>query len=243
MADTVCVFGDSVAKGVVLDNTKNRHGLLKNCFAHQLADIFSLTVTNYAKFGCTVTKGLELLKKHLSQVRDYDYVVLEFGGNDCDFDWAEVAKAPEAPQHSKTPLDVFVKTYREMVHLIRQNGGSPLMLSLPPIDAIRYFDWISQGLDRDAILQFLGDKEHIYRWHEMYNVAVYRIACEEQVPVIDITTDFLEMCDYQSCICDDGIHPNEKGHKLITKQIVRFVQAFPEKVLHLRQPSTPLACG
>lgn len=243
MADTVCVFGDSVAKGVVLDSVKNKYGLLKNCFAYQLSEALSLSVSNYAKFGCTVTKGMEILKKHLDRVGDYDYTVLEFGGNDCDFDWAEVANSPDAPQLSKTPLDIFVETYREMIHLVRKNGGSPLMLSLPPIDAVRYFDWISQGLDAEAILHFLGDKEHIYRWHEMYNVAVYRVAEEEKVPVIDITTDFLAMRNYQSCICDDGIHPNEKGHTIITKHITRFVQSFPEKMLHLRPAPKPLACG
>ena len=232
MTDKICVFGDSVAKGVVLDNVKNRYSLLKNNFADQLAEILSISVTNYAKFGCTVTKGLAILEKHLDQIRNYDYIVLEFGGNDCDFDWAKVAEAPAAPQLCKTPLNTFVDTYQRMVQLIRQNGGTPLMLSLPPIDAERYFQWISQGLDADAILRFLGDEEHIYRWHEMYNMAVYRVASAEKVPVIDITSDFLEMCHYQSCFCDDGIHPNEKGHTAITKQIVRFVQEFPEKMLH-----------
>ena len=105
-------------------------------------------MTNYAKFGCTVTKGLELVKKHLDKIPDYDYIVLEFGGNDCDFDWAEVSKAPTAPQRSKTPLHSFIGTYREMIRLIRENGGVPVLLSLPPIDAER----ISSGLHRGWIL-------------------------------------------------------------------------------------------
>ena len=196
MPNKICVFGDSVAKGVVFDHVKQKYSLLKNGFADQLANIFSLSVTNYAKFGCTVTKGLELVKKHLDKIPDYDYIVLEFGGNDCDFDWAEVSKAPTAPQRSKTPLHSFIGTYREMIRLIRENGGVPVLLSLPPIDAERYFQWITQGLDSDAILRFLGDEAHIYRWHEMYNMAVYRVANEENVPLIDITSDFLEMCRY-----------------------------------------------
>ena len=46
MTDKICVFGDSVAKGVVLDNVKNRYSLLKNNFADQLAEILSISVTN-----------------------------------------------------------------------------------------------------------------------------------------------------------------------------------------------------
>ena len=243
MPNKICVFGDSVAKGVVFDHVIQKYSLLKNGFADQLANIFSLSVTNYAKFGCTVTKGLELVKKHLDKIPDYDYIVLEFGGNDCDFDWAEVSKAPTAPQRSKTPLHSFIGTYPEMIRLIRENGGVPVLLSLPPIDAERYFQWITQGLDSDAILRFLGDEAHIYRWHEMYNMAVYRVANEENVPLIDITSDFLEMCHYQSCFCADGIHPNEKGHAAITKQIVQFVQASPEKALAHSPSAQSLACG
>ena len=185
MPNKICVFGDSVAKGVVFDHVKQKYSLLKNGFADQLANIFSLSVTNYAKFGCTVTKGMELVKKHLDKIPYYDYIVLEFGGNDCDFDWAEVSKAPTAPQRSKTPLHSFIGTYCEMIRLIR----------------------------------------------------------EENVPLIDITSDFLEMCHYQSCFCADGIHPNEKGHAAITKQIVQFVQASPEKALAHSPSAQSLACG
>lgn len=244
MADTACIYGDSVAKGVILDNIKNKYTLLKDSFVNRLQSGFEIAVTNYSKFGCTVSKGLELLKKHLSSVSKYDYIVLEFGGNDCDFDWVEVAKDPGAPHRCKTPLDEFERSYTEMIRTIRTNGGHPVILSLPPIDAQRYFNWISQGLDSGQILQFLGDKEHIYRWHEMYNMAVCRIAQTEIVPLIDITTRFLEMVNYQSCICDDGIHPNEKGHAIIAKAIEDFIAEQEENnVVHMHASSKTLACG
>lgn len=102
MPNKICVFGDSVAKGVVFDHVKQKYSLLKNGFADQLANIFSLSVTNYAKFGCTVTKGLELVKKHLDKIPwTMTISVLEFGGNDCDFDWAEVPKRQLLPNGAK----------------------------------------------------------------------------------------------------------------------------------------------
>ena len=39
MPNKICVFGDSVAKGVVFDHVKQKYSLLKNGFADQLANM------------------------------------------------------------------------------------------------------------------------------------------------------------------------------------------------------------
>ena len=69
------------------------------------------------------------------------------------------------------------------------------------------------------ILRWLGDVEHIYRWHEMYNLAVCRVAMEERVPLLDISSRFLAADSYQELLCEDGIHPNEKGHQVILESL------------------------
>ena len=219
MIDSVCIFGDSVAKGVVLDSVSKKYVLLKDSFANLLKAGAHFGVKNYSRFGSTVTKGQELLSKRLGELKDYDFVALEFGGNDCDFDWAEIAAAPDAEHRPNTPLGAFVQKYSQMVREVRAAGGSPVVLSLPPIDAKRYFAWVSRGLDSGNILRYLGDVEHIYRWHEMYNVAVLRVADETDVPLVDISSAFLATRNYQELICDDGIHPNERGHELIASTI------------------------
>lgn len=219
MIQSVCVFGDSVSKGVVFDSVRQKYILLKDSFLNLLSRAGNIAVSNYSKFGCTVTKGGEILKKHQDELSKYDFTVMEFGGNDCDFDWAKVSEAPEANHTPKTPVSEFEADYSSMINQVKSAGGSPVLLSLPPIDAKRYFAWISRGLNGDNILRFLGDVEYIYRWHEMYNLAVYRLAMEHRVPIIDISSAFLETENYQNLICEDGIHPNEKGHKLIGRTI------------------------
>ena len=214
MSCSVCLFGDSVAKGVVFDSIRRKYHVWKDCFAASIQNQEHVAVSNYSKFGCTVRKGREILEKHGAELSAHNFTVFEFGGNDCDFDWHAVSQNPEGEFSPKTPLEEFTAIYRDMVRYTREMGGTPVMLTLPPIDAPRYFAWISQGENSRNILRWLGDVEHIYRWHEMYNLAVCRVAMEERVPLLDISSRFLAADSYQELLCEDGIHPNEKGHQV-----------------------------
>lgn len=223
---SVCVFGDSVTKGVVFDSVLKKYTLLRDCFANRIMGSFPVSIRNYSRFGCTVTKGLELLRRHKGELSQYDYTVLEFGGNDCDFNWAEVSAEPEREHRPSTPVELFEHKYAELIEEVKSCGSRPVLLSLPPIDAKRYFAWISKGLNPRAILSWLGDVEHIYRWHERYNLAVCRLAKECSVPLIDISSAFLETHHYQDLICEDGIHPNEGGHRLISRVIGETLKQY-----------------
>ena len=90
----VCILGDSVAKGVVLDDARGRYIFAKESAARLFALDGGMEVDNLASFGCTVTKGEDMLQKCGPRIGDYDYTVLEFGGNDCDFDWKSVSDDP-----------------------------------------------------------------------------------------------------------------------------------------------------
>lgn len=82
-----------------------------------------------------------MLKKCEDRIGEYDYTVLEFGGNDCDFDWKSVSDDPEAAHICKTPLEAFKQKYARMLETIKRLGGKPIVLNLPPIDSGRYFRW------------------------------------------------------------------------------------------------------
>lgn len=40
---------------------------------------------------------------------------------------------------------------------------------------------------------------------------------------IDITSKFLEQKDYSLFLCEDGIHPNEEGHRIISEAIQEHI--------------------
>lgn len=213
---TVAVWGDSVMRGVVYDEEKNKYVLLTENGVDKASRALGLCVRNRSRMGCTVTKGMQILKKDLQGDIQSDAALIEFGGNDCDYDWAQIAAQPEQDHQPKTPLAVFSSQLRDMVQLVAQKGIRPVLLTLPPIHAQRYFDFFTRsGLNRRNILDWLGDIQHIYRWHERYNNAIVRVAIEAECQLIDIREAFLDQKKYEEYLCVDGIHPNEKGHSLI----------------------------
>lgn len=228
LVQSIGVWGDSVMKGVVYDENKSKYTLLSENGADKASRKLGLRLFNRSRMGCTVTKGLQLLKKDLQRPEAAcDTALIEFGGNDCDYDWAQVAAHPEQDHQPKTPLPLFIAQLRDMIDLVRQKGMQPVMMTLPPLHAQRYFDFFTRnGLSGDSILRWLGDVQHIYRWHERYNAAVVRVAQECGCPLADVRDAFLAERDYGDLLCADGIHPNAKGHALMESVLEGFGYSF-----------------
>ena len=220
---TITVWGDSVMRGVVYDEQRQRYALLDRNSADAASTALGLRLNNRARMGCTVTKGLSILRRDLAAGPECDAALIEFGGNDCDYDWTQVAARPDVDHQPKTPLSLFTAQLREMVHLVRQRGILPVMMTLPPIDAERYFRFFTRGgLNRDNVLRWLGDVQHIYRWHERYNAAVVQVAEECACPIAGVREAFLSERRIGDLLCADGIHPNARGHALMESVLERF---------------------
>ncbi len=224
----VCLFGDSVARGVVLDDSGS-YRLTKESFADRSAEKLGITLTNKARFGCTIGKGMEILGKFLQRRAGNPGTValLEFGGNDCDFKWDEIAAAPGHEHLPATPIGIFSSIYDRMITSLRESGFLPVLMTLPPLDPDRYFAWVTRsGIDKSAVLSWLGDVRHIYWWHEGYNNAVWATALRNRCPVVDVRKAFLEQKDYRDCLCADGIHPNGAGHLLMESVLLEYAAAY-----------------
>lgn len=224
MKNMICTFGDSIMKGVV-SSQKDVSGrplyqVSEQNFVNRCRQRFGINIRNYACYGSTTTQGMKYINRHEKEVKEADYILFEYGGNDCDYDWKSIAASPSDLHLPKNPLDVFVCQYQDLIKKIRNLNGNPVIMSLPLIDPDRFFDHLSLGLNRDNILSWLGGRTmHLYQWHEMYNVELFKMARRLRVPIIDVTSPFLELRNYSDFLCDDGIHPNEKGHALIAETI------------------------
>ena len=97
----IAALGDSLTKGVVL-NDENRYSILKGSFINIISEKLDLCIKNYAKFGCTIGFGHNVIDRHSNEISQSDITFLEFGGNDCDFDWKMIADDPTSEHTPKT---------------------------------------------------------------------------------------------------------------------------------------------
>ncbi|PKL24451.1 MAG: SGNH/GDSL hydrolase family protein [Spirochaetae bacterium HGW-Spirochaetae-3] len=221
------IWGDSILKGVVLDEANGRYQVLENNCVDRFAKLTGSIINNHASFGMTTGKALDRIKKSMIRKapdRD-DIVLIEFGGNDCDFRWDEVSANPEGRHSPKTPIGQFGEALQAIIDLFKSIDVKPVLMALPPLEPARFLDWVSRGLNRANILAWLGDVNRIYRWQEAYSDIVVQTANANGLRVIDVRKDFLVSDGYAAKFCADGMHPNEAGQAVILESILSYVRS------------------
>jgi lysophospholipase L1-like esterase len=218
---SIMVLGDSISKGVVYSDEKKRYVFYKEGFINGVSSLLKVPVHNLSKFGSTVKSGMSLLAEKFSALEP-DIVLIEYGGNDCDFDWDDVAKRPEADHQPRATLEAYEKSLIKTVSYVKEMGKTPVLMNLPPLNDAAYFDWFTQGSAEkgERILKWLRDKNRIYWWQEQYSCSTEDTARRTDTRLINIRSAFLRAEDYRRFLCKDGIHPNEKGQLLI-KEVLR----------------------
>lgn len=218
------VIGDSVSKGIILNEDKGRYEASPKNFVSRVAEAFGATVKNVSMFGATVLKGLQIWDRQEKRLPAKGICIMEFGGNDCDYLWSEIAEAPEAPHDPNVPHSRFFQLYHELIDKVKAKGWIPVILSLPPLEPKRYFDTFSKNLNKSKIMEWLGGStQRIYQWHESYNDMLPQLAEETGSYFLDIRQAFLKHRNPEQFMCADGIHPNEKGHQLIASALMEML--------------------
>ena len=221
----IVLFGDSITRGVIFDEEQNKYKITSNNYVTILADYLKAGVDNTARFGNTIIRALKKIQKIIDK-RDHDIALIEFGGNDCDFNWDEIANDPTKDHKPKTEFKDFETRLSSLVTYIKKNDMFPVLFTIPPIDSDRFFNWVSHNDDKNKknILKFLGTISKIHWWQERYNSLILSVAASTETHIIDIRSAFLRNDDYRNLLCIDGIHPNELGHKIIADTIYDYVQ-------------------
>lgn len=221
---SILVMGDSVAKGVVFHPEKQRYIFSKNGFIRRLGEKLKASVHDFSKFGTTTTYGAKLLKEKLTDLNP-DLVLIEYGGNDCNYKWDEVALDPTALHLPNTPLREYGQKLRQMIESLLALGKIPVLMNLPPLNAASYFRWFTKNDPQRAhnILKWLHDVSKIYWWQEKYSYTAEQIADSYGIHMVNVRSAFLREDDYREFICEDGIHPNEKGQALIEQEFLSYI--------------------
>ena len=216
------IYGDSLLKATVPDEDMHYRFHLPEVMAQYPTD--RLEVVNRAKMGATVTKGLSLVEHDVQRGMDARWALVAYGGNDSDFDWEAIAAAPEQEHLPHTVLPEFIEKLRCAVQELASAGVQPVLMTLPPIDGQRYFQFISRRADGGSILRWRGDGGRIYRHQELYSDAVAALAMTEGLPLIDVRRQFLPMRDLPRYIAADGIHLTMTGYRCLFDTLAGWIR-------------------
>ena len=223
----IVALGDSIIKGVLFNQESNgcgHYSLSDHNIVDRIADHLHGEAINLGKMGCTIETGERILERYLEQMNDATHVIMCYGGNDSDYNWKAIADAPNQEHLPKTPLNIFEKTYTRIINKVREKGHTPIIISLPPMNAQRYFDFFTStftDIQKLNILKWLkGGVDTICVGHELYNDAVKRIANDTNSILIDVTSC---MGDGKAYLCYDGIHPNTIGQNKIANIIIKNI--------------------
>ena len=231
----IVLLGDSLSKGILFDKKQSKFILAKDSFFNLLEPRFNANIINISKLGQTLNTAITVLDKKIC-IEKPDVVAIELGGNDCDFDWNAVSAEPDKEHACKTPFIMFENGVRNLIKNLKKKSITPVLINLPPIDAERYFRYFCNGDENmeKNVLSFLGNTSKIYWWHERYSSVLGLIAEETGTRFIDIRSAFMRKEDYRAFLCEDGIHPNTKGHKLIAEKIEEYLMRHYSSLLMAR---------
>ncbi len=146
------------------------------------------------------------------------------------YNWQAIAAAPCDQHEPQIDLVAYRASYINKIAHARACGQEPVLVSLPIIDENRYFSFITRGMtmqERKNVLFWLGGKiERLRNIQELYNLALFRLAAQQCVHIIDITSPMLESAHYEQLLEHDGVTLSEAGQALVNNELSSLLSRF-----------------
>ena len=139
------------------------------------------------------------------------------------FNWREIAADPSGRHESNIDLVAYKALYINKIAQARAHGLEPVLVSLPVMDENRYFAFITRGMsmqERKNLLYWLGGKtERLRNIHELYNLALFRLAATQCVHIIDVTSPMLANPNYSELLEQDGVTLSAAGEAVVAREM------------------------
>ena len=89
----------------------------QNRFSNICEDILGVSIENKARFGSTISIGKNIIFKNIELIKEIKskYVIMEFWGNDCDYNWREISGNPDKGHYSKSSITEFIEIYSYLI--------------------------------------------------------------------------------------------------------------------------------
>ena len=139
------------------------------------------------------------------------------------YDWKAIAADPSGKHEAKMDLVAYKALYINKIAQARAHGQDPVLVSLPIMDENRYFAYITRGMsmqERKNVLYWLGGHiERLRNIHALYNLSLFRIAAQQCVHIIDVTSPMLSCNYFDELLESDGVTLSSVGTALVEQEL------------------------
>ena len=146
------------------------------------------------------------------------------------YNWQEIAANPSGQHEPVMDLVAYKAQYTNRIAQARAHGQEPVLVSLPIMDENRYFAFITRGMsmqERKNLLYWLGGKtERLRNIHALYNLSPFRLAAQQCVHIMDITSPMLASAHYEQLLEQDGVTLSPEGKQLIENELSTLISRF-----------------
>ena len=146
------------------------------------------------------------------------------------YNWQEIAANPSGQHEPGMDLVAYKAQYTNRIAQARAHGQEPVLVSLPIMDENRYFAFITRGMsmqERKNLLYWLGGKtERLRNIHALYNLSLFRLAAQQCVHILDITSPMLASAHYEQLLEQDGVTLSPEGKQLVENELSTLISRF-----------------
>ena len=146
------------------------------------------------------------------------------------YNWQEIAANPSGQHEPVMDLVAYKAQYTNRIAQARAHGQEPVLISLPIMDENRYFAFITRGMsmqERKNLLYWLGGKtERLRNIHALYNLSLFRLAAQQCVHILDITSPMLASAHYEQLLEQDGVTLSPEGKQLVENELSTLISSF-----------------
>ncbi|HEY1074756.1 MAG TPA: GDSL-type esterase/lipase family protein [Patescibacteria group bacterium] len=127
--------------------------------------------------------------------KNEDYTFLfAFGANDACF-------TPSKGEF-QVPVERYKQNLDSVINQAKEIASKVFILNITPV------------VDELTVAPIGKDKSRLNKYIEPYNQAVSELAQKNSIQLIDVHSAFMQH-DLPTLFCEDGLHPNAKGHEII----------------------------
>ena len=152
-----------------------------------------------------------------------DKTIIIMPESGLQYDWQAIAARPNSVHEPQMDQVAYKALYINKIAQARAHGQEPVLVSLPIIDADRYFMHITRGMtmrERMNVLCWLGGStDRLRKIHDLYNLTLFRTAAQQCVHIVDITSPMLSCMRGESLLEADGLTLSASGTAMVQTEI------------------------